>query len=369
MSADADTPIVTEEERLVTRPPTSPLIERWLESGAGDLALERIEKMVGILSTMRRAAIVQTYPEDWVIHTTTDHDGTITKQVGYLQDTGADRAGKVFGVNIGRPTIERDDDPTSDAYTYRLVAAAASRATGETIDTVIGARWSGDTFFTRGLRDGEKINPADVMKAAYANLHGRAVRSLCGLSAVPLGELAACGLDIKRCQYVGYAKGSRGGESAGAKTGGADPTVAFGKGAGKTATELEDKDLAWYIKAYSENVADEGKKRFKAANQQVLDSLTAEQARRKKVAEHAEETGTEGLPAGTRGQKLTDLRTRLMDVTKKDALLLSATIRMLSKEDGEVLSLSDLTDAQLDRIARLDNKTLEAAVAAVKESK
>lgn len=365
---DVDAAIVTEEERLATRRPSGPLLERWLESG-GDLALERIEKMVSILGTMRRAAIVQTYPEDWVIHTTTDHDGTITKQVGYLQDTGADRAGKVFGVNIGRPIIERDDDPAGDAYTYRLMAEAAAKATGETIDTVIGARWSGDAFFTRGLKEGEKINPADVMKAAYANLHGRAVRSLCGLSAVPLSELAVCGIDIKRCQYVGYAKGSRGGESVGATTGGADVTVAFGKSAGKKPSELKDKDLAWYIKAYGENVADQSKARFVKANQRVLDALTAEQARRQQQAAHVEATGAEDIPAGSRGQKLTDLRTRLMDATKKDALLLSATIRALSKEDGEVLSLSDLNDAQLDRISRLDDKEIEAAVRAAKGTK
>jgi hypothetical protein len=85
---------------------------------------------------MRRFAIAQTYPSDWVIHTTRQ-EGVVTKQVGYLQDSGAERAGKIFGIEVGKPTMvhEKLDDGT---YAYHFEAPAWSKVTGEQIDREFG---------------------------------------------------------------------------------------------------------------------------------------------------------------------------------------------------------------------------------------
>jgi hypothetical protein len=286
--SDTETPLITEEDRLVPRTPTGSMIARWLDEAA-DLSVERVEKMIRILERLRAAAIQQTYPSDWLIHVTVNHDGVPTKQVGYLQDCGAERAGKVFGIEIGKPLVERDELGEGQ-YMYRVQASAWSKMTGERIDTVLGARSSVDQFFQRQIKgEGDKVDPTDVMKAAYANLHGRAVRSLTGLTAVPLGVLDAASIDTKRCQYVGYTQGARGGESVGATTGGAEPSVAFGNSQGKKPSELTDKDLDWYIAAYEKNVADPKRERFVRANQHVLDALRREKDKRGAKAEHAAE--------------------------------------------------------------------------------
>ena len=58
------------------------------------------------------------------------------------------------------------------------------------------------------------------------------------------------------------------------------PVIGFASCKGKQAHELSDRDLDWYIGAYTENVKDQGKARFQAANERVLQSLQREAERR-----------------------------------------------------------------------------------------
>lgn len=373
--AEVESPDVTTEEKLVpVRGAGMPMLERLIADP--DLALKKVEAMVKVLEQLRTASIRATYPSDWIIHTTITRDGEIIKQVGYLQDSGAERAGKVWGIEVGSPAIEREDF-ADGTYSYHMITDAWSKVTGERLDYTEGSRWSGDPFFARQIKtDGDRIDPTDVRKASYANLHGRAVRALSGLNGVPIDMLRQAGLDITKVVHVNYEKGAKGGESTGASAGSAEVVVAFGNSRGKRPAELENKDLAWYVKAYRENVADPDKAKFIKANQRVLDALTAEQERRAQAAAHEAETGTKapatagGDPlAGTsRGRLLGDVQALFSDATGKQQRLVAPILRLLCKEWGtaERMGLSDFTDEELGKIAAIPSAILTALAEQVK---
>jgi len=362
--AEVETPPVTHEEQLTIRRVTGSMLEKWIE-GTPESALQKLEALSQVLERMRKVAIQQTYPSDWVIHSTTDRStGEITKQVGYLQDSGAERAGKIFGIEVGKVTERREEISEDKSFVYHLEAPAWSKITGEHIDRAVGSRWSGDDFFARGLDEDEKVDPSDVRKSAYANLHGRAVRALAGLSAIPLETLKASGLDTSRCMFVGYAAGAKGGTSAGATMGSADVKVAFGRSAGKTPAELGDKDLEWYVKAYTENVGDPKKEQYKKANQRVLDALTAEKEKRAQGAAHEEATKdpAAGAPVSTdaptpRGKLLNDVWRRLIEVAGDKA---GTLLRQVTKDLGtERKAMSECTDVELMKFSNMTDEVLK----------
>lgn len=374
--AEVDTPIVTNEEQLTVRRVTGSILEKWIE-GATETAMQKLETLSQVLERMRKVGIQQTYPSDWVIHTTTDRNtGDIIKQVGYLQDSGAERAGKIFGIEVGKVTERREEISEDKTFVYHLEAPAWSKITGEHIDRAVGSRWSGDDFFTRGLDEDEKVNPTDVRKSAYANLHGRAVRALAGLSAIPLETLKEAGLDTSRCLFVGYNPGGKGGTSTGATVGSADIKVAFGRSAGKTPAELADKDLDWYVKAYTENVADPKKEQYKKANQRVLDALSAEKERRAQGAAHEEATGTKapeqaatgGAPGEfNRGRVLNETWGRLTAIASQKA---PALLKQVTKDLGhERATMSDLTDLELTKLSNMTDEVLKKVWEQIAEPK
>lgn len=374
--AEVDTaPVISPEALVPTRNGGASMLDRWVNSDP-KAAMERVETMVKVLEGLRAASIRASYPSDWIIHSTVDRDGVVTKQVGYLQDSGAERAGKVWGIEVGNPAIEREDFPDG-TYSYHMLAEAWSKVTGERLDYAEGSRWSGDPFFARQVRDpGDRIDPTDVRKAAYSNLHGRAVRSLSGLNGVPLEILRQAGIDINKVVHVSYGQGNKGGESSGASAmGTAEAVVAFGQSKGMAVSQLADKDLAWYEKAYGENVADPAKARFVKANQRVLDALRAEKERRAQAASHTAETGTpaatEAPPAGEpggneggtpAGRLRGDVWTRLVDAAGKQAIPL---LQALTKEQyGEAIGqMSQLKPEQLEWLAKIPEANLKTVVA------
>jgi hypothetical protein len=244
-----------------------------------------------------------------------------------------------------------------------MAAEARSKLTGERIDVVMGARWSGDGFFQRKDRDGEPepVDPTDVQKAAYANLHGRAVRALAGLNAVPLDMLRQAGINVDQVVFVNYERGAKGGQATGAAVGTTDVVVGFGNSRGKRPAELTEGDLDWYIKAYGENVLDASKARYKRANEQVLEALRSDKARRGQAATQpaAEPSGapaTANGEAGLRG----DVWACLVDAAGKAAIPLLEAITEELFQKGTT-KLSELTADQLHRIAAIPDATLRAA--------
>jgi len=281
VNPEAESPEVEEKDLIISRRVGKSLLDRILEAQGEDraTALERVDALVDVLSKLRGAAIRSTFPSDWIIHTGRDSDGNIVRQVGYLQDCGAERAGKIFGIELAAPVTEREDF-TDGTYCYHMLSEAWSKLTGERLEEVEGSRWSGDKFFQRGLQEGQKPDPVDVRKSAYANLHGRAVRALAGLNAVPLEELTKGSIDVSKVVHVDYQKGAKGGESTGAGVGTADLVIPWGNCKGAKLTDLDEADLTFYLHAYEKDVGDPAKARFQKANERMLTGIKAEIARR-----------------------------------------------------------------------------------------
>lgn len=339
-------------------PISSPLIERWLEEP--EKALEKLDHFVAVLERLRLLSIRATFASDWIVHRSTNAAGEVLREVGYLQDCGAERAGKLWGIQVEAPSMSREDHPDG-SFSYHFVADAVSNVTHERVERAIGSRWSGDPFFTKQRGPDGKVDPTDVQKSALANLHGRVVRALTGLNGVPVDRLVAAGLDSRALVHVTYDKGAKGGESTGAAAGGAGVTVSFGRSKGKLVTELGDEELAWYLKAYQTNVADPERAKYRAANERVLGALQAEQDQRASRG-----TQQQAVPAN-RGARLSKEFARLLRATAEDRALLMEAVGFLTREWGaERKEFSALDDAQLDRLAAMTDEEIADLVTELK---
>lgn len=351
-SGERDRAAIATDEQLPVAPGASAL-DRWVEQDV-EGALAKIEARNRILEALRKSSILATYASDWIIHTATDSSGEVLRQVGYLQDCGADRAGKPWGIQIEAPASVREDLPDG-TFAYKMRADAFSRVTGERIENVLGSRWSGDSFFTP-RKEGERVDPTDVEKAAYANLHGRAVRAIAGLGGVPLEHLLACGLKRDELVFVGYSKGAKGGTSAGASTGTAEFVIRFGNCKGKRPAEIGEKDLDWYIARAEEAIADPSKANYRRHNERELGVFKAERERRANAKQQAAETGTEEAPS--KGKRLADFHARLLVVLNKRQAAVPALLRAIT--DPPVEQLSDLSDEQIEWLETLPEEELKA---------
>ena len=142
---------------------------------------ENAEKRVDALNKIKRAALKATNPRDW-----TDQNGN-----PYLQVSGSEKVGRVFGISwrIDEPVLEREEGGHF-SYTYKGIFALA----GAEIDA-IGTRSSKDGFFkkydySKKDEDGNsiktelppsEIDKGDVKKAAYTNCIGNGVTRILGL--------------------------------------------------------------------------------------------------------------------------------------------------------------------------------------------
>jgi hypothetical protein len=386
--AELDTKPVTEPESLVPHKGAGgSMLERWVE-GDSEKAVERINTMVRMLEALRQASIRATYPSDWILHVSRDKDGNIISQRGYLQDLGAERAGKPWGIEVGSPAIEEKQYPDG-TFVVNMLAEAWSKTTGERLDYVEGSRWSGDKFFTRSVGPDEKIDPTDVRKSAYANLHGRAVRALSGLNGVPVETLKVAGLDVTKVIVVDYEKGAKGGESTGASVGTTDAVIPWGNAKGQKLSELSVKDLAYYLGAYEKDAVDPAKAKFAKANQRMLDALKAEQERRTRGAEQGAQTpqvagepgspvaadrapsGSEPSPAPVetprtptgRGALIGAVHAKLQKICEGDGKKVAALTRLFTRERGtETASLSDLTVELLTEFHGAPDEILKQAL-------
>jgi len=136
---------------------------------------EQAEKRVDALNKIKRAALKATNPRDW-----TDQNGN-----PYLQVSGSEKVGRVFGMSwrINEP-LQEIEEGGHFSYTYKGEFSLA----GATIE-VIGTRSSKDPFFKRYKGSGEnrvelppsEIDKTDVKKAALTNLFGNGITRMLGL--------------------------------------------------------------------------------------------------------------------------------------------------------------------------------------------
>ncbi len=145
---------------------------------------EQAEKRVLALNKIKKAALLVTNAKDW-----TDQNGN-----PYLQVSGSEKVGRVFGISwrIDEPVFEIEESGHF-SYTYKGYFTVA----GATIE-VIGTRSSKDPFFKRYAGKGDdrhelppsEIDKGDLKKAAYTNCIGNGVTRLLGLRNLTWDDLA-----------------------------------------------------------------------------------------------------------------------------------------------------------------------------------
>ena len=173
---------------------------------------DRADKMVTALNKIMAAAIKVTVPKDWVIIGGTP----------YLQESGASKVARLFGIgwkiHNGYPKVERDGDgyPT---YTYRMTFTMG----GASIEQD-GSRSARDEFFAgkRSDKNGnalkqksvDEIDLGDVKRSAYTNcLNNGIKRILPGLRNLDVSALESAGLKVSEIRGYTFKEGSRGGNT------------------------------------------------------------------------------------------------------------------------------------------------------------
>ena len=162
---------------------------------------ERADKMVEALNKIMAAAVRVTTKKDWVL----------IGGVPYLQESGATKVARLFGItwsiHPGYPKTEFDGEgyPT---YTYRMTF----RMGAQEIEAE-GMRSAKDEFYA-GKKEKRKsvdeIDLADVKKGAYTNCLNRGIKAILpGLRNLDAASLEACGAKISQ-KVASYAQGKYG---------------------------------------------------------------------------------------------------------------------------------------------------------------
>ena len=174
---------------------------------------EQAEKRVEALQKIKLIALRTTNVRDW-----TDHSGK-----PWLQESGATKVGRLFGVswNIVGPELETYEDGHFN-YTYQGIFSLADISI-----EAIGSRQSKDGFFnTRYKWDDAKrknmpfdvppseIDKGDVKKAAWANCLARGITTILGIKNLTWEEIEEhTNLRKDQVTHIQYKKGKDKGKS------------------------------------------------------------------------------------------------------------------------------------------------------------
>lgn len=145
-------------------------------------ALPVIDTKIKVLTTIRKAALLMTYPTDWTKYRA--DDGSV---ICYLEDAGADRVRDLFGISIFDVTRAEKiigDEPGD--FCCVVMGSGRCSLTGQSVEMMEGVRGSKEKA-CEGL-SGAMLE-ARVRKLARANLDGGITRELAGLKSVPEEEL------------------------------------------------------------------------------------------------------------------------------------------------------------------------------------
>lgn len=145
--------------------------------------LEKIERGIAIMKTLRAASIALTFPHDWVLFKAED------RVTGYLQESGCQRMKDLWGIEVyDIGDWIRAELPDTGDFSWSISANGLSKRTGQVILGVAGTRYSYEDFITKRKLNKLQIE-TEVKKAARANLDGNIARELSGMKSVPVEEL------------------------------------------------------------------------------------------------------------------------------------------------------------------------------------
>lgn len=169
---------------------------------------EKADKMITAMNKIMSAALKITSAHDW----------TLIGGKPYLQESGATKVARLFGISwkIGSPKIECDSEGYK-TFTYK----GRFEMRGQFIECE-GSRSMKDEFFC-GKADKRKsvdeISERNVRQAAYTNCINNGIKRIIpGLRGIDVKTLENAGLDTNKISGYTFKGGSKGG-SAGSDSG------------------------------------------------------------------------------------------------------------------------------------------------------
>lgn len=186
--------------------PAEPVGEAALLDASADNILylaERADKFIDALNRIMDAALRVTTELDWVL-------------IGgkpYLQESGATKVARLFGISIqllGNPTVTADADGYK-TYTYK----ARFLLKDQYVDCE-GSRSASEEFFAgkNRAKKPDAIDDRDVKMAAYTNCINNGIKRLIpNLRNIDVATLERAGLDVGKISGYTFREGSKGGVS------------------------------------------------------------------------------------------------------------------------------------------------------------
>ncbi len=244
-------------------------------------ALQVVEDRARSIGRIRELAIRSTVPEHW----------TNQGDKPYLTSAGAQAAARICGVKVTNVSVRREEHRDKDGSYYEFVFTGTFSLPG-TLDRIEGVEGSctsrDDLLGTGGKKTIEEVDPGDVRKKAQTNLLQRGITQILGLRGLEWSTLAKFGITPEGAAKVEYETGAKGGGQKG------EFSFKFGKQKGVPISQLEEKDLGWYLKISKEDAAsdDPKKQKYKANSEKQVKIIEEELARRAN-----EKAGAKGAPA------------------------------------------------------------------------
>lgn len=184
-----------------------------LDSNADNILYlaEKADKYIAAMNKIMTAALKITTEYDWVI---------IGGQP-YLQESGATKCARLFGISIqliGNPIVSVDSEGYK-TYTYKarfylreqFVECEGSRSMKEDFFASAGKEKDGTP---KPLKKPDEIIERDVMMAAYTNCLNNGIKRLIpGLRNIDIKTLEEAGLDTSKIRGYTFKDGSKGGAS------------------------------------------------------------------------------------------------------------------------------------------------------------
>ena len=176
-----------------------------LETSADNIMYlaERADKMITAMNKIMTAAL----------KITSEHDWTLIGGKPYLQESGATKVARLFGISwtIGAPKIECDQDGYK-TFTYK----GRFEMNGQFIECE-GSRSMKDDFFggkSENRKSADEISERNVRQAAYTNCINNGIKRIVpGLRGIDVATLEYAGIDAKKISGYSFKAGSKGGNT------------------------------------------------------------------------------------------------------------------------------------------------------------
>lgn len=231
--------------------------------------LKLFEESVRVAREKLKLAISLTEPGQLLVMA-----GKEGKETVYFTGGASDRILRMgFGMRWGEKEVRIVSEP--DGSKTAIARATLYLSTGEEYERFEGRRTMrlGEDGFKGYVK-----NENDLIKSSLQNMKHVAVTDLLGMRELTPADLTRLGVDIsklpRRAEFESHENSGPDGEM----------VMPFGKQKGLKLTEINDRDLDWYIQATEKSVADPEKAKWKAKEQKRLDLYRAEKEKRAKAS-------------------------------------------------------------------------------------